>query len=288
MSAGRPPTLPPELDEDAHKGDAGRVLLLAGSDTMPGAAVLAARAAYRAGGGLVTVAGADARVLDAVAHGAPEAILADLTAGHARADWRASLAARGDHARLAGPGLGVSARTRAFVRALLAAPGEGQPAPLVLDADALNAFAGEPAALRAARAPLVITPHPGEAARLLGRPVAADEDARRAAVLELAERTGAVCVLKGHGTLVADVERVAREEGGNPGMATAGSGDVLAGVLVAYLARQVASGEPVDLHVAACAAVAVHARAGDLAAEALGQRALVASDLIENLPAAQG
>ena len=288
MSARRAPESPPDLAENAHKGDAGRVLLLAGSSDMPGAAVLAARAASRAGAGLVTVAGADARVQGAVAHAAPEAILADLTSGHARADWRATLAARSDHARLAGPGLGNSARTRAFVEVLLAAPGEERPAPLVLDADALGVFAGELDALRSARAPLVLTPHPGEAARLLGRPVGNDEEARRAAVLELAQRSGATCVLKGSGTLIADGEHIAREDGGNPGMATAGSGDVLAGVLVAYLARWVASGQPLDRHAVACAAVAVHARAGDLAAEALGRRALIASDLVDHLAAAQG
>ena len=188
-----------------------------------------------------------------------------------------NLSARDPHALLIGPGIGDDERARDIVgRFLEACPG----VPRVLDADALNALRGEPEVLASAAGPVVITPHPGEAGRLLGRPVPSDSDGRAAAARELQRRSGAVVVLKGAATVVYDGERSYVNDTGNPGLATAGSGDVLAGILVAYLARLA----PFE---AACAAVRIHGLAGDLAAERLGEAALVASDLIAELPAAQ-
>src|SRR5262249_5754415 len=142
---------------------------------------------------------------------------------------------------------------------------------------ALNALAGEPERLREARASArVLTPHPGEAGRLLRRDVPPTADGRLAAALELAERAGAIVCLKGSGTVVADAAGTSWvNETGNPGMATAGAGDVLAGILVAYLAL-VASlpGRGWTPLAAARAAVHVHGLAGDLAAERTGERAL--------------
>jgi len=285
MSAA--PALPPRLAPDAHKGDAGRVLCVAGSAAMPGAALLAARAAQRAGAGLVAVGCLDAALLLLVPAAAPEAVLVDLTEsfelrGNVRSSARERLFARAPHAVLVGPGLGDDARTRAVLALVL----EACTVPLVLDADALNALDGEPERLRAARAPVVITPHPGEAARLLGREVAGDAAGRRAAALELARRSGAVVCLKGRGTVVAGGESALVNATGNAGMATAGAGDVLSGILVAYLAlvRGASTWTP---FAAAASAVHVHGLAGDLAAERVGERALIASDLVEELAGAQ-
>jgi hydroxyethylthiazole kinase-like uncharacterized protein yjeF len=279
------PPVPPALPLDAHKGLAGRVSLVCGSRTMPGAAILAARAAQRAGAGLVALATSAENLLVALPIAAPEAVLIDAldVRGRGLRALVRALAARGDHAHL-GPGLGRGARTKALVLALL----EDARAPLVLDADALNELGTRLERVRRAHAPVVLTPHPGEAERLLGRPIPADPRAREAAALEISRRSGAICCLKGAGTVVALGERVYVNRSGNSGMATAGAGDVLAGILVAYLARCSTTGTdgwtPFE---AAASAVHVHGMAGDLARAARGRRGLVASDLIEFLPAAQ-
>src|SRR6185436_9571554 len=137
------------------------------------------------------------------------------------------------HAALLGPGLGDDARTRALLSLTLAT----LEVPLVLDADGRNALDGEPERLRGARMPLVLTPHPGEAARLLGREVPRDAAGRASAARELAERSGAIVCLKGRGTVVCEPRGGTWvNPTGNAGLATAGAGDVLSGVLVAYLA----------------------------------------------------
>ena len=247
---------------------------------MPGAAVLVARAAQRAGAGLVAVACLDANLELIVPTGAPEAILVDATQ-----DPVAVLAGRNEDARVLGPGLGASERTEFVVRALLAGMAEGA---WVLDADALNVLDGDLEALRNRRGPMVLTPHPGEAARLLRREIPRDEPGRVAAACEISRRAQAVCCLKGHRTVVVDGDRVYVNETGNPGMATAGAGDVLAGVLGAYLALCRTSLEarwtPFE---AASSAVHVHGLAGDLAAAEVGRRGLIASDLVRFLSAAQ-
>jgi NAD(P)H-hydrate epimerase len=274
--------VPPRLAEDAHKGDAGRVLCLVGSRLMPGAALLVARAAQRAGAGLVTAGCQDAELLGLVPTAAPEAVLLDLSGS---AEPTFVLGRRDDHAVVCGCGLGQGGRARALVEALFAA---NLTCPLALDADALNLLADRPGHIRDARGPVVITPHPGEAARLLGRDVPADEAGRQAAARELHERTGAIVVLKGRRTVVSDGAHVYVNETGNCGMATAGAGDVLAGILGAYLAPcgtdAAPDWTPLD---AACAAVRAHGLAGDMAAAHVGRRALIATDLIAWLPAAQ-
>ncbi|MBI5363476.1 MAG: NAD(P)H-hydrate dehydratase [Planctomycetes bacterium] len=296
-SAERGPTHPerpwrlrhaPDLPPNAHKGLAGRVLCWCGSDSMPGAAVLVARAAQRAGAGLVTLA-TDSDVLrHVVPVAAPEAVFAPFAS---ESEFRELLRARStsgktpDHARVAGPGLGLGAGTRKILEILLSA---SDSTPLLLDADALNALGGDLARLRRVRAPLVLTPHPGEAARLLGRTVGDDDRARLAVAREISARSGALCCLKGRATVVAFGERVYVNPTGNPGMATAGAGDVLAGILGAYLAACRTGIDPAwTPWDAACAAVHVHGLAGDLARERLGMRGLVASDLVQFLPAAQ-
>jgi ADP-dependent NAD(P)H-hydrate dehydratase len=150
--------------------------------------------------------------------------------------------------------------------------------PMVFDADALNALATEPEALAHPGGPRILTPHPGEFARLINRKL--DGELRAAAAVELAARCKIVVVLKGHHTLVTDGRRRGINSTGNPGMATGGSGDVLTGLITALLCQRL---EPFE---AARLAVYLHGRAGDLAAEELGQVSLIASDLIRFLPKA--
>ena len=270
---------------EAHKGDFGHVLVVAGSLGKTGAAVLAAGGALRAGAGLVTVATPEP-CLAVVAAARPEAMTEPLpaTAGggldEASLPALVALAGRRDVVVL-GPGLGQDPGTRALVRAFVRAC----PVPLVVDADGLNALAavrGEAAALEALRrnAATVLTPHPGEAARLVGRPTSEVQRDRPAAAAALARDTGAIVVLKGERTIVAEpTGRAAVAGTGNPGMATGGTGDVLAGVVGSLLARHGAL-------LSATAAVVVHGRAGDLAARERGEEGLTAGDVVEALPAA--
>jgi NAD(P)H-hydrate epimerase len=194
------------------------------------------------------------------------------------------LAERSDDVIVCGPGLGFTAAVLALVEELL----ESYDGHVVLDADALNVIGQEPERLAGSRAQLVLTPHPGEASRLLGRPLSAEPAARRDAAMELARRTEAIVCLKGAGTVVTDGERVEVNETGNAGMATAGSGDVLAGICAAYLASSSqGNSDGFDALRAARAAVYVHGLAGDIAAGALGERAVMASDLVDTLAEAQ-
>ncbi len=272
------PVPPPARRQDGHKGSSGRVLMLAGSADMPGAALLAARAAMRGGAGLVRLVDRADLFGVLLPLALPEAVRVVI---HAEPD-AAWFAARDEHALLIGPGLGLA--DAAALRRLVRAAAEGFAGPLLLDADALNAFAGRAQELARPRGALLLTPHPGEAARLLGEDIGAGEAERAAAARELARRCGAVCVLKGAGTRIDDGQRQARNPTGGPALSTAGSGDVLAGLLSAYLC---ALGPAFDAFAAACAAVWVHGRAGDACAARLGERGTLASDLIEALPAAQ-
>jgi len=254
----RVPKLPVRL-RDAHKGDCGTVLVVAGSDGMFGAAILCANAALRGGAGLVRVAlPAQLGML------LPLAVPCATTLRREVALVRA--AAREAGAVVVGPGLGRTAATRTLLHAVLRASS----CPIVLDADALNVLAP---LRRPIKGKVVITPHPGEAARLLGTTTAMVQKDRTAALRELCERSGAVVVLKGAGTLVGDGTSYFTNRTGNPGMATGGTGDVLAGLLAALLAQGMAP------FAAACLAVHVHGLAGDLVAKRLSERGLIASDL---------
>jgi NAD(P)H-hydrate epimerase len=285
MPAGPPevvttvPALPPRAP-DSHKGDFGRVLLVAGSRGMSGAAVLCGSAALRGGAGLVRLAVA-ADILPVVAAGNPSYMTAPLPddgQGRLAAPAEAEvlrLAAAGDVVA-AGPGLGQSPAVAAVVRALL-----GRFAgPLVLDADALNVLAGQTEALRGRPVPPVLTPHPGEFARLLGRKVSGDPAERRDLAVRFAAEHGVVLLLKGHGTVVTDGRRAYVNTTGNPGMATGGSGDVLTGLIAALL------GQRMEPFAAAQLGAHAHGLAGDLARDELGEASLIATDLIAYLPRA--
>ena len=246
---------------------------------MPGAAILCVRAAARAGAGLVTLAIFARDTLVAVAPAAPETIFLDLSSapGDAPARQASVIAAHEHDSRVVGPGLGRTERSRGVVRALLA---DAFPGPLVLDADALNVLAPRVELVRERRAACVLTPHPGEAARLLGRPVPRDEAGRIAAAQEIARRSGALCVLKGMGSVVTDGERVHVNATGNPGMATGGTGDVLTGIIAALV------GQALPIFDAAQLGVYLHGLAGDLARDQIGEVSMIATDLLDYLPTA--
>lgn len=255
----------PKRAPDAHKGTFGTVLVVAGSATMLGASVLCARAALRGGAGLVRVS-----LPDALQRLLPLAVPEATTTSRAAPALKRAVAEA--DTMVVGPGLGDTVLTRRLLRSLLPLAAAAD-VPVVLDADALNVLAPLPDVAAKATLRTVATPHPGEAARLLGTDAAAIQRDRPAALRALCRRLGGVVVLKGHRTLVGDGSRCFVNRTGNPGMATGGSGDVLAGLCGALLASGMA---PFD---AACLAVHVHGRAGDRVAKRLGQTGLCASDL---------
>lgn len=249
---------------NSHKRHYGHVLVAGGDHGMPGAVRLAGEAALRCGAGLVTVATHPEHAV-AIAANCPELVCRGVNDGR---DLGALLVDAG--VVVIGPGLGRAG----WGRSLCAAVFESG-LPLVVDADALNLLAQEPGQ----RENWVLTPHPGEAARLLGTDTATIQADRIMAVRAIASRYGGVAVLKGAGTVTcADRQVPAICAAGNPGMASAGMGDVLAGMVAAL------AGQGLCLPDAARAAVAVHAVAGDLAAES-GERGLLARDVIETIPA---
>jgi ADP-dependent NAD(P)H-hydrate dehydratase / NAD(P)H-hydrate epimerase len=275
----------PSRDPRAHKGTAGRVLVVGGAMGMAGAVMLAARAASRAGAGYVRVA-VPASLADVIAAQLVEQMPLACGEGSQRSLTTSAApqileeASRADAVAI-GPGLSRDPDAVRLARDLLA----HMDMPVVLDADGLSAFAPPDgnleAALRGAPAPRVVTPHLGEMARLTGEMPSALEARRVDAAREWAKRWGCVLVLKGAPTVVAAPDgRVSVNPTGNAGMATAGMGDVLTGVVAALLAQRLA---PFD---AACLAVFVHGLAGDFAADDIGPVGLVASDVVERLPRA--
>lgn len=254
----RLPSLP-RRRRDGHKGSFGTVVVVAGNTGMLGAAILAARGALRGGAGLVRACLPSATMV-------PFTVAVPCATTLARTGSPAAWC-RDAAAVVVGPGLGATPVTRKLVRALLRLP-----LPIVIDADALNVLAPLRAPLVCAGA-AILTPHPGEAGRLLGSDSAAVQRDREAAARELAARSGQLVVLKGAGTLVTDGRRLFCNRTGNPGMATGGSGDVLAGLLGALLAQGM---QPFD---AACLGAHVHGKAGDLVAQRLSEPGLTAEDL---------
>lgn len=270
----------PARDPESNKGTHGRGLLIAGSLGMSGAAVLGGNAMLRSGAGLVTVATPKgAQPIVALGNpcymtvGLPEDPLTGRLAQEAVGP-ALQLALEKD-ATGVGPGLGTSEVVGQLVRLLLEQARVG----LVIDADGLNSL-GKTPALPKRDTPAVITPHPGEFARLTGQSIAEVQADREGNARKLAREMGVVVLLKGHHTVITDGDRLAINKTGNPGMARGGSGDVLTGVLVALLCQKMPPFE------AAVLAAHVHGLAGDLAREKLGEVGMIASDLIDFLPAA--
>ena len=269
----------PERRRDAHKGDFGHVLVVAGSPGMMGAGCMAARAAQRAGVGLVTLA--LPRSLNLVVEIALTSVMSmplpetvDGVLGLDAACRVLEQAGRFDVFAI-GPGLGRAEETQRMACRLV----RRLQGPVVVDADGLNALAADLDSLRHRRAPTILTPHPGEMARLTGAANAAQIQAdRTGAATGFARKHRVIVVLKGYGTVVTDGERVCVNETGNPGMATGGSGDVLTGLTAGLLCQGL---EP---FAAARLAAFVHGLAGDLAAARLGEVSLIPEDILECLP----
>lgn len=270
----------PRRGADSTKFSSGRVVVVGGSRGLTGAPCLAAEAAIRAGAGYATVAvPADlepifeqklTEVMSIGCAGSPGRLNLDSLSG-------ALAACKPAEAVLLGPGIGREPGTLDFVRSF-AVDFEG---PLVIDADGLAAFGGGELESLQPRGTTVLTPHEGELSHLLGRPSAAVAETRLAAAKEAARRSGSIVVLKGDDTVVTDGERVAINDLPAPALATAGTGDVLAGLLAALLARL---GDPFH---AASAAVLAHARAGLAASSEIGlAESVIAGDVIKALPRA--
>jgi NAD(P)H-hydrate epimerase len=273
------PVLPPR-SADSNKGTFGGVLVVAGSRGMSGAAALCGQAALRGGAGLVRVATPqDAWPIVASANAcyltAP--LLQDDHGQLAREAIPAIMEmVRANDVAALGPGLGGGSAIRELVDQAIAQT----QAPLVLDADGLNALGKISARFPARGGAVVLTPHPGEFARLTGSDVPSVQANRQQLAVEFAARHGVVLVLKGYGTIVTDGRRVFQNATGNPGMATGGTGDVLTGLIAALLAQHLPAFEAAQL------GVHVHGLAGDLARDELGEVSLIAADLLTYLPRA--
>lgn len=263
----------PVRKQDTHKGDYGKVLLLCGSEGYTGAPALAAKAALRTGAGLIFL-GVPRTVYPIVAAklDAPMVFPLPDRDGKLSPDALPLILQRLETADacLLGPGLGRSEELDALLPEIV----KHCTCPLILDADGINAMAGHKDVLRGAACPLILTPHEGEFRRLTDAP----EQDRVSGTVALAKELQAVILRKGHETIITDGYMVYVNRTGNAGMATGGSGDVLAGILTALV------GQGVPPLKAAAAAAWLHGRAGDLAAARLGQYAMGPCDLLEALP----
>jgi len=266
---------------DAHKGDFGKVCIIAGSIGFSGAAAIAAKSALRSGSGLVRLA-VPQSILPIVAAIEPcytTIGLAEDSSGKigAKAVDAVLEAVEENDITAFGPGLGVSSGVKTVLENLLRLDGIR----LVIDADGLNNLATLGNWPAICKANVILTPHPGEMGRLWSGLLRKKMPLNRETIAsEFASESKAVVVLKGHGTVVSDSEKIYVNTTGNPGMATAGTGDVLTGVITSLC------GQGLDNFDAAVLGVYVHGMAGDLAAEEKGQISLIASDIIEYLPKA--
>jgi NAD(P)H-hydrate epimerase len=265
---------------DTHKGTFGKVLVVAGSAGLSGAAVLSGSGALRGGAGLVQVAVPEP-ITPIVATSNPcymtTALPADPQGRAARIAVPLLLEqVASATAVVVGPGLSQGDDVAIVVKALI----EEVAQPLLIDADGLNVLGANPSTLKQRSRPFVITPHPGEFARLIGQDTRSVQANRRELAVDFARTFGGVVVLKGAQTVVTDGQRVYTNTTGNPGMATGGSGDVLSGLLGALLASGM------EAFAAAVLGVYLHGLAGDLARDDKGETALIATDVVDYLPKA--
>lgn len=272
----------PSRKPDTHKGDYGRVLVLAGSSGMTGAACLCSSAALRAGAGLVTLGipeslhGVVASKLTCVmTHPLPETHVKTLSE-LGRQDIL-DFSQRFDVVAI-GPGLSQYLETKRLVLWLL----QSLDRPIVLDADGINALADNPEVLQKTKKQVILTPHPGEMARLLGISSSEEIQSKRLDVsrMFIKDRNNVTLVLKGHQTLVMNEEKFYINKTGNPGMATAGAGDVLTGMIAAFLGQTYTPFEAAQI------GVHLHGLAGDLAAQEMGEISMIATDILNTLPKA--
>jgi NAD(P)H-hydrate epimerase len=275
------PKIPPRKP-DTHKGDYGRILVLAGSSGMTGAACLCSSAALRAGAGLVTLGipeslqGIVASTLTCVmTHPLPETHVKTLSE-LGRQDIL-DFSRRFDVVAI-GPGLSQYIETKKLVLWLL----QSLDCPIVLDADGINALADNPGVLHRIKKQVILTPHPGEMARLLGLSSTREIQSKRLEVSKMfvKDKNNVTLVLKGYQTIVMNEEKFYINKTGNPGMATAGSGDVLTGIIAALLGQNYTPFEAAQL------GVYLHGMAGDFAAQELGEISIIATDILDKLPKA--
>lgn len=266
-------SLLPERKVDSHKGNYGKILLLCGSVGYTGAAALAAKAAARSGAGLVFV-GVPEAVYPIVAAKLDEPMVFPLPSEEGKLSSKAARAILeklpGMDTVLVGPGLGQSQGVCECVMAVL----QESHVPVILDADGINVISRHIDVLRESACPVIVTPHQGEFVRLGGDL----SPGREEAAMALAKNLRCICVLKGHHTVVTDGDQCRINPTGNPGMATGGSGDVLAGILTALVGQGLS---PLD---AASAAVWLHGAAGDFCAGEIGQYGMLPTDMLRVLP----
>ena len=269
----------PERAEDANKGDCGRVLVIAGSQGMTGAACLAARGALRCGAGLVTVAvPRSERPIVAISVQEAMTVALDECDGMIIGSSMKKILqfAKKSQAVVFGPGLGINGEMHHILRGILSEY-EGT---LIIDADGLNALSKNSDILRERKCSVVITPHPGEMSRLVKKTVEEIQNNREAVAAEFAAKYGITVVLKGKNTVIASGDEIKINTSGNCGMATGGTGDVLSGVVAAFVAQGL---KPFD---AAALGAYIHGKAGDIAARKIGVHGMLAGDLAECLPLA--
>ncbi|MEW6008406.1 MAG: NAD(P)H-hydrate dehydratase [Candidatus Omnitrophota bacterium] len=270
--------------KDSHKGDFGHLFLLAGSSGLTGAAVMVARSCLRAGAGLVTLGVPETlievfekQLIEVMTLALPETKNQTLSD---KAYKKINNFLEKCDCLAIGPGLSANSSTQVLVRKII----KTCKLPMVIDADAINALAGHLNILRntqhAIRNTRILTPHPGEMARLTGKTVSYIQENRKSVATKFAKEFGVTLILKGHNTLVADSKNCYVNRTGNPGMASAGMGDCLTGIVGAFLAQGL------DSFSAAKFGAYIHGLAGDLAAKEKGELGLIASDLIEKIPEA--
>ena len=271
----------PKRKADSNKGDYGRVLVLAGSAGFTGAAALCSRAALLSGSGLVTLGIAKSlnpimarKLTEVMTKPLPET--GSQTLSEKAYSGIMKFADKTDCVAI-GPGLSRNPGTQRLIRKLIVSLKK----PVVLDADGLNALEGRAKLFKRAKAPVVITPHPGEMSRLSALSVKKISTAKEKVAKEFANKYNVVCVLKGHRTVVAGPGgRIYVNSTGNPGMAKGGTGDVLTGMIASFIGQGIG---PFD---AARLGVYLHGLAGDLAAKDKGEVSMLASDLLNKIPAA--
>ena len=262
----------PDRKADSHKGDYGRILLLCGSRGYTGAAALAAMGALRSGAGLVHLGVPESiYAIEAVKLNEPIVFPLPDADGKLSAEAIAEILQRLPQmdAVLIGCGLGQSEGTLAVTKAVL----ENAHCPVVLDADGINLLTAHKDILRERLAPTVLTPHTGEFARW-----GYSGENRLTEAISFAKTYGCILLLKGHETLITDGSICYQNPTGNPGMATGGSGDVLAGIIVSLI------GQGIDPLIAAACGAYLHGRAGDICAKEIGQYGMLPSDILEVLP----
>jgi len=264
--------------EDSHKGDYGKLFIIAGSPGLTGAAYLSSQAAIRTGSGVVTL-GVPASLNVILETKLTEVMTIPLaeTEGYSlglKAEEKILDFSKKCDVVALGPGLGKDKETHLLIRSLV----ENLDRPLVIDADGLNAIGTDLDIIKNRNETTVLTPHPGEMARLVGASIDDVQENRETMAKDLAVQTGAIVCLKGHKSVVADPEgSIYTNTTGNSGMSTAGCGDVLTGMIASFI------GQDIFAYSATIAAVYLHGLAGDIAAENMGSFSMIASDIIDSI-----